>query len=83
MSGNIWDHFVLALQSKPLTMELGSGGEVDLMIPSTIAYLIGYVLMQVTVSHEDGLKVYPPLNFVIWKSKTFLIKFIFFQMLIL
>jgi hypothetical protein len=47
MSGNIWDHFVLALQTKPLTMQIGSGEEINLLIPSMIAYLIGYVLMQV------------------------------------
>jgi hypothetical protein len=47
MSGNIWDHFVLALQTKPLTMQIGSGEEINLVIPSMIAYLIGYVLMQV------------------------------------
>jgi len=35
-----------ALQSKPLVLQTASG-DIDLMIPSMIAYLIGYVVMQV------------------------------------
>jgi hypothetical protein len=48
LSGNIWDHFVSALQSKPLILQTSSG-EINLLIPSMIAYLIGYVLMQVNL----------------------------------
>jgi hypothetical protein len=50
---NIADHFISALHSKPLTLQLESG-EINLLIPSMIAYLIGYVLMQVRHGPMNG-----------------------------
>ena len=47
LSQSIYEHFLVALQSKPLVILVGSE-EINLLIPSMIAYLIGYVLMQVS-----------------------------------
>ena len=50
LSQNIYEHFMMAVQSKPLLLQIG-GEEINLLIPSMIAYLIGYVLMQVSVQN--------------------------------
>ena len=54
LSQNIYDHFISSLQSKPLVLQTASG-EIDLIIPSMIAYLIGYVVMQVRPSLQAYL----------------------------
>jgi hypothetical protein len=51
LSQNIYEHFMMAVHSKPLLLQIG-GEEINLLIPSMIAYLIGYVLMQVTTKHH-------------------------------
>lgn len=45
LTQNIWDHLMLALESKPLVLQFGDE-PVNLLVPTTIAYLAGYVITQ-------------------------------------